>query len=266
MKFLVLLLLLPIVFAWGPIGHNATARLAYMNMNDNARNYLNKNFNITNVDSFEYISNWADFVKDFPNYAWSYSLHFVDIKTKPLSRCNFMYNLDCLDDKCVVGAIRNYSNILVNETNNFEALKFLVHFIGDSFQPFHVGYMEDRGGNDISINFNYINSNLHALWDSLLIEERIHSIGGYPKWIDLLNQRKLNTSIPDDFCEYANTSVETICSDYLYFDNDKLIENDHIISMDYYKSHIDKLEDRIFMAAYFIKIHIEKLSNNFKFF
>jgi hypothetical protein len=60
--------------------------------------------------------------------------------------------------------------------------------------------------------------------------------------------------------DYANTSIQTICDDNLYFDNNKLIENDHIISVDYYKSHIDKLEDRIFMAAHFIKMHIKKLA------
>jgi hypothetical protein len=260
MKFFILLLLIKTVFAWGPIGHNATARLAYMNMDDNSRNYLNTSFNITNIDSFELISNWADLVKDLPNYVWSYSLHFIDIKTKPLYRCNFIYDLDCPNDRCVVGALRNYSNILVNNRNNMESLKFLVHFIGDSFQPFHVGYMEDRGGNDISISFNFRNSNLHALWDSLLIEERISSLGDYQEWIELLNQRKVNTSILDNFNDYANTSVQTICDDNLYFDDNKLIENDHIISIDYYKNHIDKLEDRIFMAAHFIKMHIEKLA------
>lgn len=263
MKSLILLLLIPCVFAWGPVGHNATARIAYLNMNDNTRNYLSSNFNISDIDSFEYIANWADRVKDLPNYVWSYNLHFVDINAKPLSRCNFIYEQDCLNDRCVVGAMRNYSNIL-SKSNDIEALKFLVHFIGDSFQPFHVGYMLDRGGNDISVSFNNIRSNLHAVWDSLLIEERVSSLGGYENWIELLNQRQLNTSIADDFSEYANTSVGTICSDGLYFDDNKLIEDDHIISMIYYKSHIDKLEDRIFMAAHFINKHLEQLARYHK--
>lgn len=264
MKSLILLVLIPCVFAWGPIGHNATARLAYLNMNDNTRNYLNTSFNITNIDSFEYIANWADRVKDLPNYVWSYNLHFVDINAKPLSRCNFIYEQDCQSDRCVVGAMRNYTNILIKQSNDVEALKFLVHFIGDSFQPFHVGYMIDRGGNDISVHFNNIHSNLHAVWDTLLIEERVNSLGGYENWIEVINQRQLNTSIADDFSEYANTSVGTICSDGLYLDDNKLIEDDHIISMDYYKSHIDKIEDRIFMAGHFINKHLEQFSKYHK--
>jgi hypothetical protein len=263
MKILILLVLIPTVIAWGPIGHNATARLAYLNMNNNTRDYLNTNFNITNIDHFEYISNWADRVKDLPNYVWSYNLHFVDINVKPLTRCNFIYEQDCPNDRCVVGAMRNYSNIL-SKNNDIDALKFLVHFIGDSFQPFHVGYSQDRGGNDISVSFNNIRSNLHAVWDSILIEERVNSVGSYENWIEILNQRQLNTTIADDFSEYANTSVGTICSDGLYIDDNKPIEDDHIISMDYYKRHIDKLEDRIFMAGYFINKHLEELSTKHK--
>ena len=49
MKILILLVLIPTVIAWGPIGHNATARLAYLNMNNNTRDYLHTNFNITNI-------------------------------------------------------------------------------------------------------------------------------------------------------------------------------------------------------------------------
>jgi nuclease S1 len=51
-----------------------------------------------------------------------------------------------------------------------EALKFVVHFVGDIHQPLHAGYGFDRGGNDTQIRFNRMGSNLHALWDGLLID------------------------------------------------------------------------------------------------
>ncbi|KAJ6024637.1 hypothetical protein N7540_005434 [Penicillium herquei] len=53
-------------------------------------------------------------------------------------------------------------------TQQGDALKFLIHFIGDLHQPLHV---EDkyRGGNNIHVCFdNHCsrNSNLHSVWDT----------------------------------------------------------------------------------------------------
>ena len=49
--------------------------------------------------------------------------------------------------------------------DRIEALKFLVHFVGDVHQPLHAGYGVDRGGNDIKVWFYGDNTNLHSLWD-----------------------------------------------------------------------------------------------------
>ncbi len=50
-----------------------------------------------------------------------------------------------------------------------QALKFLVHFVGDAHQPLHAGYARDRGGNTIQIQLDGQGSNLHRLWDSEVI-------------------------------------------------------------------------------------------------
>lgn len=49
------------------------------------------------------------------------------------------------------------------------ALKFLVHFVGDIHQPMHAGRAVDRGGNDVKVDFFYDRTNLHVVWDELLI-------------------------------------------------------------------------------------------------
>src|SRR5258707_585119 len=51
-----------------------------------------------------------------------------------------------------------------------EALKFIVHFVGDLHQPMHVSKAEDKGGNTVQLNFNGQGTNLHAIWDSKLID------------------------------------------------------------------------------------------------
>ena len=50
-----------------------------------------------------------------------------------------------------------------------QALKFVVHLVGDVHQPLHAGRADDRGGNDYQINWRGKGSNLHSLWDSGLI-------------------------------------------------------------------------------------------------
>lgn len=47
-----------------------------------------------------------------------------------------------------------------------QALRFLIHFIGDVHQPLHVGRSEDRGGNQIAVMLGGKRTNLHALWDA----------------------------------------------------------------------------------------------------
>jgi hypothetical protein len=53
-----------------------------------------------------------------------------------------------------------------------EALKFVVHFLGDMHQPLHAGDRGDRGGNDVTVWYQWRRTNLHSLWDSRMIEAR----------------------------------------------------------------------------------------------
>ncbi|NND00600.1 MAG: hypothetical protein HKN85_10505, partial [Gammaproteobacteria bacterium] len=49
------------------------------------------------------------------------------------------------------------------------ALAFFVHFIGDVHQPLHVGRRADFGGNKIEVKWFGEATNLHKVWDELLI-------------------------------------------------------------------------------------------------
>lgn len=55
------------------------------------------------------------------------------------------------------------------------ALKFLLHIIADLQQPLHSGFAEDRGGNQITLEWFGERANLHALWDTLLLEQQNRS-------------------------------------------------------------------------------------------
>jgi hypothetical protein len=53
-----------------------------------------------------------------------------------------------------------------------EALRFLIHFVGDLHQPLHVTDNGDRGGNELQVTFLSRPTNLHHVWDQDLIEAR----------------------------------------------------------------------------------------------
>ncbi len=77
--------------------------------------------------------------------------------------------------RCIISAIENDRRILADpgasSIERAEALKFLIHFMGDLHQPLHVSDNGDRGGNQTEVQFFDTRMNLHKVWDGELIEE-----------------------------------------------------------------------------------------------
>ncbi|KAF4668730.1 hypothetical protein FOL47_002905 [Perkinsus chesapeaki] len=164
----------PTAFAWGPDGHATVA--------DTAAKYFNGNANKAVADIMgagtrlaDY-STWADSIRYGPEkdkWRWTSGLHYADT-----DNCQFVYARDCKDDYCVVGAIKNYTRQVADESLPLEqrqvALKFLTHFMGDVHQPLHAGRHSDLGGNRIYVDYEFAdhkNANLHKVWDEKLIDE-----------------------------------------------------------------------------------------------
>jgi len=95
-------------------------------------------------------------------------------------------------------------------------LEFLVHFVGDSHQPLHIGYADDRGGNDVTVNFYGTSTNLHAVWDTGMIE-RWHD-----EWTDAVQELEQfmsnNPNVVQEFVsdmnpdDWANESFQYVRS------------------------------------------------------
>ncbi|MCX7313796.1 MAG: endonuclease, partial [Alphaproteobacteria bacterium] len=84
---------------------------------------------------------------------------------------------DCAEANCIVASIDRFTKVLGDRsspaTQRLEALKFVVHFVGDLHQPFHVADNHDRGGNEIAVTFAGRKTNLHAVWDTALLAPAI---------------------------------------------------------------------------------------------
>lgn len=61
---------------------------------------------------------------------------------------------------------------------SWESLRFLVHFLGDIHQPLHLTSRE-RGGNGDPVLWEGRRTNLHSLWDGLLIARALREQSNY---------------------------------------------------------------------------------------
>ena len=83
---------------------------------------------------------------------------------------------------CVISAVSAHADSLRRATadpSKTEALFFLSHWVGDMHQPLHLGFADDRGGNDVRpIEGGYYNAfNMHALWDGGLLGKLLGTTG-----------------------------------------------------------------------------------------
>ncbi|KAJ3309301.1 hypothetical protein HDV04_006243 [Boothiomyces sp. JEL0838] len=188
-----------LVNAWGNDGHSTVGNVAQHYLNDHSKNviaYLFPEYNGTlgtydvNISTATLdIPNWADLIKANKSYAWAYNLHFVDTFDAPPSNCSYVDERDCPNNRCVTGAIANYTRLascdaytgLPKSDLQKDAIKFLAHFSGDITQPLHV-CNRSLGGNLISpVTFDGAQSkgkwtyNLHSIWDYYIPEKRINN-------------------------------------------------------------------------------------------
>ncbi|TWT21043.1 S1/P1 nuclease [Luteimonas marina] len=158
--------------AWGPLGHRLVARLAEPRLTPQARAEIDRLLAIEQASSLADIANWADDLRaNDPDLGRrSARWHFINIGEHD---CAYDVAHACPNGDCVVEAIRIQADILADRTRpdaeRLQALKFVVHFVGDVHQPLHAGYARDRGGNTVQVNLHGKGTNLHSLWDSRLL-------------------------------------------------------------------------------------------------
>jgi hypothetical protein len=169
-------------FAWGDLGHEVTALIAYRHLSPTARTALDallaSDTDTLTAGDFASRATWADKYRNThrETAAW----HFVDIEIDQPDLKDACFGFPALPPKqlasqgpaqdCVVNKIEEFSAELKNPSTpgpeRLLALKFLIHFVGDLHQPLHAADHHDRGGNCISLSpAQGAQNNLHAYWD-----------------------------------------------------------------------------------------------------
>ncbi|KAF3934814.1 hypothetical protein ABW20_dc0110604 [Dactylellina cionopaga] len=161
------------VTAWGFYGHKTVALLASRYLLPETavfvRTYLYKDQTIMDA------AVWADRYAHIPLGRYSKTWHYIDAQDDPPTSCGVNYNRDCAinGSGCIVSALVNMTARLQDETlpwpQRAQALRFVLHFVGDIHQPLHTEH-KLRGGNSIHVLFHHHETNLHTVWDSRIIE------------------------------------------------------------------------------------------------
>ena len=158
--------------AWGLLGHRLVALLAWDDLTPDTRRQIDALLQDEPDPTLAGIAGWADDLRknDAVLGRQTANWHFVNIGEHD---CAYQRRRDCPGGDCVVEAIRTQTAILADarrpRAERLQALKFVVHFVGDAHQPLHAGYGRDKGGNDAQINWNGRGTNMHTLWDSRML-------------------------------------------------------------------------------------------------
>jgi hypothetical protein len=179
--------------AWGPGGHMIVARLAFDHLHPTAKKNVEqllavpiKPFQITSESTnFVEAAHWADDVRPLNGFEFSGDLHFIDY---PFSPDGTPLPEELPKPENIVKGLRHYLKVLkskADDSDRAEALRFILHFVGDIHQPLHcVSRVTrqlpdgDKGGNDFFITTRdeegtRRRTKLHSFWDG--------GLGSFPR-------------------------------------------------------------------------------------
>jgi len=194
------------VFGWGCKGHQTVALIAERHLTLEARQFLDKLLGGNPIDSQlkRYCgyasgslladgSTWPDDVRNLlHNGPW----HYIDI---PRGAAHGPLAPFCGESGCITRAIAEQLVILkdphADPRKQADAVRYLVHFVGDLHVPLHASTNNDQGGNCVPVryfrrkprerNHSYI-PNLHALWDTAIVERDMEGAdpGEYAEFLE----------------------------------------------------------------------------------
>ena len=150
----------------GQTGHRVVGEIAYSHLTNKAKRNIEK---LLNGEGLAIISTYADEIKSDKKYrefgTWHY-VNFKDGESYETSEKNPKGDL--------IQGIKKCQEVISNPDASKEEkifyVKLLVHLLGDLHQPLHIGRSEDRGGNNIKVQWFRGNTNLHSVWDTKMIE------------------------------------------------------------------------------------------------
>jgi len=169
------------------------AKIAYKRLNPKAKAQVDKLIALKiepvpiTSKSLDFVNaaHWPDDLRPEEAFAFSLPLHFIDI---PFTSDGTALPGDLPEAQNIVTALKHYVAVLksnANDNQRAEALRFIIHFVGDIHQPLQCATRVtkaneevDRGGNLVTVKIpgkdgKLQSVKLHSYWDG--------GIGDFPK-------------------------------------------------------------------------------------
>ncbi|MEB2774000.1 S1/P1 nuclease [Algoriphagus sp. D3-2-R+10] len=152
-------------FAWGQLGHYLIGYMAEKQMKRSVRKKVEK---VLYPMSIGRSGTWMDEIRSDHAFDYASSWHYM-------TSISGEYDGSIQEEG---GNVYAEINRIKNELKagnlepqiEAELLKMLIHMVEDIHQPLHVGTGKDRGGNDVKLEYFGRATNLHAVWDSGIID------------------------------------------------------------------------------------------------
>jgi hypothetical protein len=241
------------LISWGVTGHRTIGDIAERHLTPQAKAGVEE---LLGHQTLAEVSTWADEIrKDNPETGgW----HFLNLPLG-LSFAEFESQVKNMAQGNVYSALLSAEHTLKDsatksQRERVDALKFIVHFVGDMHQPMHISRAEDKGGNTIQLSFEGQDTNLHALWDTNLLEHQGLSYDKLATEFDHATPEQIAKWQSDPIIVWAWESYQI--SSILYAEVDAMQSKN--LGQEYYDTHMPVVQLRIEKAG----IRLAGLLNN----
>lgn len=239
------------LISWGFKGHRAVATIAQKHLSSNTAYVVSA---YLKGETMSGVSTWADENRNPATAPW----HYINLPLG-LNHEQFVKAVQQSDNNVYTAILKAEASLkdktLSAEQKN-EALKYLIHLIGDAHQPMHVSRREDKGGNTIQLRFDGKGTNLHSLWDSKLIDHEGLSQTDIEKNYDVATSAEIKKWQSDSPMEWLWESYQITTQ--LYAES-KPGQN---IDEAYYQKYIPAIRKRINQAGIRLAGELNRLFNN----
>ena len=233
----------PAALAWSALGHRMVGELAQRHISPAALAQVELLLAGEPDPTLAGVADWADRLRDLDPERFKATSRWHYVNTPPGLDCDYDAARDCPGGDCVIGAIQAQRRILADRSQPLEArrdaLKFIVHFVGDVHQPMHANNHDDLGGNRYQVSLrtelqpeayarkHYVDgvmgTNLHSIWDYYILGAEGLSLAQYSDRLDALPWPPMPADGPQTGPEaWAGESCRLIEARHVYPDGHKM--------------------------------------------
>ena len=233
----------PTALAWSALGHRMVGELAQRHISPAALAQVELLLAGEPDPTLAGVADWADRLRDLDPERFKATSRWHYVNTPPGLDCDYDAARDCPGGNCVIGAIQAQRRILADRSQPLEArrdaLKFIVHFVGDVHQPMHANNHDDLGGNRYQVSLRtelqpeayarkyYVDgvmgTNLHSIWDYYILGTEGLSLAQYSDRLDALPWPPMPADGPQTGPEaWAGESCRLIEARHVYPDGHKM--------------------------------------------